>query len=136
MNLREKCVSWGLVLALSENTVAPQGRLRGKLEKLGKEATRQLGRLPKLGNVETIRALQTYRRFEGLSGWGPGIHPATFATALLAMLEDSPPEFDKAIKLIVEIVDYFEGVGEAPALVEEGAVEAEKLWMECMEAAG
>lgn len=123
----EKAYLWGLVLALPENTRRPRGKLDNLLNRLQKETERRLRRLPALSDSDIAACVRKYERFAASTGWGErdDLSVLTWTNFLLALLDDCPPGFGKAIEILTKIAEYLERAGTRPEEYDEAAEKAE-----------
>lgn len=129
--IHEKTTRYALVLALATHTRCQNGRLRGLLGRLEKEANRNISKLPFLNNSDIKICVDRIMAFEKEVGWDKNDkkHVLTFANFLLGVLDDAPPEFDRIIAILREVVDYFERVGTVPAPCYWGGARAASIFI-------
>jgi hypothetical protein len=117
MNYKKKTQCYAFCIALELHTIRKAGRLDGLLKRLRKEAERNLALMPRLSILESEACTQDIMGFIDRAGWNrkDTKHVVTWANFILAILEDAPKDFDRIVKILREIVIYFERDRTVPA---------------------
>lgn len=135
----KKMMELATVISIPKFTTGdvPNGRLKGLYGKLEKVISNELERLPKMSTLNRIRVDALLEEFFKATGWqGREKHISTLASFCLEMLERSEFEYNpKITEVLVDIIDYFDRAGKAPAATFWAGGVAARKWAEIMEAA-
>ena len=108
----------------------PQGRLKGKMQRLSDLIMSEFRGMPKLSATAEAEAKKRVQRFVAATSWqGKSISYLTITNLLLCLYEDRPYG-QKLIPVLNDIYEYFARVKRAQAACELAAAQAAKKWEE------
>ncbi len=126
----QKSAELAMALAMADQ-LEPQtktGRLKSLFQKLEKTVISEFQRTGGLTKKETKAANQIVIRFADISGWeGKPRHICTKINFLLALYDDRPWGA-RVIRVLNDIYQYFERIGDAPASCLWAGALAVKKW--------
>jgi len=117
----------GLIEYVQAAQKMKQGRLKGLLERLKKQANYFLIRMPKINNVN--RLVSIIDNFDKKAGWKTSENHMLIYCNFLALLAEKYG-YNSIIETIINIMDYFERENKEPDSGFNAGMKAYNLWEE------